>query len=353
MGKIDLRGATTKKPREMPKPAYIKGPGFEGTLPFMPAEVILTDVEKRQLKSVGWKEGDPIPNLTALVAEERERILSEPEEIPSHIKGLKKKPEVVSIDSLPPEGKERIKKILQKATQDLKKRVAPEDDIPDTLDTSIPGLVEALEVAKKATNTPDDGIIEPRIAESTNKTDVDAPIIAPAARCSHCGWAVDKIDNASPTKEDKLQFVASVLAQKRFVKSYDLLGGALTVEFRTLTSDENDLIVKQLVADWNKSRISGPAHSVQQALNYQQALSLQAIKTTAGPIKLETLNDYSADPPEDETIIPEVVEYITKTATPTESIRKIVSRTFVSFQELVAKMEVMAEAPDFWKATEG
>jgi hypothetical protein len=370
MPRVNLREDSLKKlkPTEVPKPAFIKGDGFEGTLPFLPAQVVLSESEKRQLRAVGWKDGDPIPNLSAVVANaleaERSAVQNEKEEIPPGIERLKKKSEIISIDDLPEEGKERIKNILRKATEQVSRPPAARRQAAadENVNTAIPGLLDALKAAQKAVDpVAEDAVVKPR-AKKTNtpppdteekETAADSAVVVPPPRCSHCGFPTDKVDTATPSREDKLDFVAAILSQKRFTKSYTLLGGALTVEFRSLTTNENDLVVKQLVADWNKSRISGPAHSIQQALNYQQALSLLSVKTQAGPVKLEELSEYDVDAPVDETVIPEVIEYVTKVAMPTESIRKIINRAYISFQELVSKLEVMAEDSDFWQATEG
>lgn len=353
--------------KDLPPAQTVDMPGVKGTLPFAPGRLILTEYEKRQLKALGWKEGDPIPNISKAVAAAQKEIEEEPDELPPDIKRMTGPPKIVDIETLPKAKQEEIRSIMATATEQYK-RYKPMQA------SQIPGMNEAMAVAKQVEDKEDDeiktydsAVIKPKakpvdkfpsgqqVADAAPKplpagdTGVDVP--AEPLRCKHCGWATDKSDNLVPSREDKLTFIAAILSQKRFTKVYPLFDGRMHVKFRTLTAPESDIIIKQLVVDWNKNRISGPVHSVQQALLYQQALSLAEIQTAGGPVLLDELKDYEGEPEEGETIVPEVMKYVVEHAMATDSIRRVVGMVYTQFQDLTSKLEAMAETPDFWKAT--
>lgn len=170
--------------------------------------------------------------------------------------------------------------------------------------------------------------------------------------CMHCGWPVDSLDMCSPDTLDKQVFVASVLGQKRFSKEFQIFDGKMRITFRSLTVEENDLVVKQLMKDWNDGKITGPAHSIAEATKYQLALGLESVSTSVGQVTLPEYSDYDDDDPkEGNTILPKIVEYVTEHAMPNEPTRRIIAKAYGHFVTTQSKLEAMAEQPDFWKAT--
>jgi len=363
MAKVTLPNSAQKKAKQadMPAPRELNMPGIRGTIPFMPAEVVLTEYEKKQLKALGWKEGQPVPNISKAVSAERERIMSEPSKIPENVKPAKR-PEIVDIKTLPPAKQEEIKATIRSMTES-----AARSGYNFKQASAIPGLNEAMAVAEKASEysgseeitTYDSAVIKPKVKAPSSEAEEkhqhastlpDRPILE-GLTCPRCKWPVNQVDNVEPSREDKLAFVAAILAQARFTKTYNLFGERAYITFRTLAAEETDLVIKQLVCDWSKSKLSGPAHSMQQALFYHMALALAEVSTSGGPVRLEEMSEYTGEPPEGETILPGIVEYVTKVAMPTEPIRKVVAMAYAQFQALTTKLEAMAETPDFWQAT--
>jgi hypothetical protein len=171
--------------------------------------------------------------------------------------------------------------------------------------------------------------------------------------CSHCGWPVDDRDKTDPTETDKNVFVAATLGQQRFVKTYQLLGGKFTVTFRSLTTNESDLVIKQLVKDWNDAKISGPSQSVAEALRYQMNLALAQIESETGLTTLPTLDEYTFDEPEKgATILVEFNTNLQNTVLKNEPTRRIIAKAYGHFIDTLSKLEAMAETPDFYQASE-
>lgn len=326
--KVSLKGKATVI-SEMPlKPVEMDVPGFKGTLPFSAG------------KTIGEKGNKPIP---AEVLEERQRVLSAPMEVPEHIRKTAIKPpsKLVNFDDLPAE---KQKQLCKDTGLKLGSTFQQEFGVPETIK---PGsMFQQNYKAPEIIKTP-----EKPVEVLKQEEPKEAPIELKEVICDHCGWPVSRKDIPEPSKFDKQLFVAAVLGQIRFSKEYVLLNNQLHVTFRTLTPDENDLIIKQLVQDWNDGKISGPVHSVAEATKYQLALSLEAIETTAGIVKLPLLDEYDYDKPEIGTILPLIKEYVTATAIKTEPTRRILSKAHGNFVDTVNKLEAMAETPDFWQAT--
>jgi hypothetical protein len=341
--KVDLRNQGRDN-ADLPPPTEVNVPGFKGTLPFAPAKTIGNHIK--------------VPDD---VRAEEQRFKNEPIVTPEKEKrkALKDPPPVVQLESLPEERQDEILSSIAAASA-LKPQERP--FIPRG-----PGIAQAKALADKvAADTekkltgqkpapaPRPKIHQPEAVETFEpapevpvpQQDTDNEI------CVHCGWARGNKDGCNPTTIDKQIFVAAVLGQQRFTKEYGLLRGQMRVTFRSLTVEENDLVIKQLMADWNAGRITGPAHSVAEATKYQLALALASVETNVGPITIPTLDEYDCDPPTNGTVLPEIVTYVNKQALQNEHTRRIISKAYGHFIETVSKLEAMAEAPDFWPATE-
>jgi hypothetical protein len=335
-------------PGKVPEPNVVDMPGFKGTLPFQPGTI------------------NPDADMPTEVFREEERIRAEPIVTPETQKRKAiKPPPVVDIDDLP---EEKQQEVLQTVKTMLSRPPKEDTFIPRG-----PGIAEARAHAmhaaakttakinaaqaapapqpKPAAPPPPPPPVEEDEQDVPESSVPDTPPVAEPQVCCHCGWPTASKEWCNPTKHDKQFFVAAVLGQKRFVKEYNLLGGQMRVGFRALTVEENDLIIKQLVQDWNDGKISGPAHSVAEATKYQLALALDSVETNVGPLSLPTLEEYDCDEPPTGTILPQVVDYINKHAMPTETIRRIVSKAYGHFIETQSKLEAMAESSDFWKTT--
>lgn len=312
-------------------------PGIKGTLPF----------DVGQVQAVNAEPGSPLPKA---VMDEIEMFKSAEQIIPEHIKkNAVKLPPIVDIEELPAEKQdELLKAIKQYKAISSEKKKKPEPPVTPFMPRG-PGIAEAKNIADKAAEfKAEPEKPEEKPAEVQVQENKDEKLL-----CKHCGWPVGESDLTDPTTADKQLFVASVLSQTRFTKTFKLLDGKFSVTFRALTTEENDLIIKQMVKDWNDGKISGPAHSVVEATKYQLALSIASVDTAVGPITLPELEDYDDDPPKDgSTILPGIVTYVQKNAMPNENMRRIISKAFGHFIDLQTKLEAMAETPDFWRATE-
>jgi len=74
-------------------------------------------------------------------------------------------------------------------------------------------------------------------------------------RCPHCGWDLSMRDPIEVSEADIANFVRSVLANKRFEKSYMVFGDHVRVKFRSLMDYEEDKIGSQIRKDMRDREI--------------------------------------------------------------------------------------------------
>lgn len=346
--KVSLRAGALPSMRDTPQVTSVDMPGLRGTLPYATGHI-----------------GDS-HNIPAGVQEEVRRFNEAPIITPEAEKRKAITPKgVVQLESLP---EEKQKEVMQSVRAAMEREPSRTPFIPRG-----PGIGQAKAMAdraaaqteerlKRAQEKPQDQWLPPKPETKAAPVEVPSdqlpelppqPELPDTGICVHCGFPRGTKEWCNPTRADKQIFVAAVLGQKRFSKEYNLLGGQLKIVFRTLTVIENDLVVKQLMCDWNDGLLSGPAHSVAEATKYQLTMALESIETNVGPLTLPALDEYDYDEPEKGTILPKIVAHVSEVAMPNEHVRRIVSKVYGHFIETQSKLEAMAENADFWLATEG
>jgi hypothetical protein len=135
------------------------------------------------------------------------------------------------------------------------------------------------------------------------------------------------------------------------------MGGKVTLNFRTLTSDEADQALLQVAHDYRAGRLAGDINWWQRWMDYRLAMGLESVtidgvgKPYVGPASLA---DVEFDPPVDEdgvplpgTAYPALWEHLQSRHLYNESFRKAVSLAFASFADLVRKLEANIDNADF------
>jgi hypothetical protein len=178
--------------------------------------------------------------------------------------------------------------------------------------------------------------------------------------CPHCGWDLKKSELTDPSDDDKYDFVQSILGSIRFKKSYSMFDGKYTIVFRALTSKESDMAFRQIVldgqTDFQNRAIAGTDFYWRNLQAYRMTMSLESITSEDyGMLEVPTIT---------EAVIPDFngkdlqskmvpyLNYVLDTFLPLESTRAVIGHAYFEFQALCDKLQVMAEAPNFWKAIE-
>lgn len=189
---------------------------------------------------------------------------------------------------------------------------------------------------------------------------------APLANCPHCEWPLDQPQDAEPSYGEKQAFIQSVLGQKPFLKEYEMLGGQLRVQFRTLTTREVDTIYKQVGYEWEKQPGWSRVDYWERINRYRLYLQTMALRSADGQIAHELpdgLNE-EANPnaeaywrlpaPEDvrATALPAIEDYFLAEVFRSETVNRTVNNMCAQFNRLVGKLEGVIDNSDFWSRTE-
>lgn len=186
------------------------------------------------------------------------------------------------------------------------------------------------------------------------------------SHCPHCDWDLTLNDIPEPSMIEKQAFVQSLLGQKPYLQEYQLLGGAIQVRFRTLTTREIDLIYKQAAYEARQGLIKSMDDYTERVNRFR--LYLQLLRVDGGTAFLHDLPEglspetnphadthWKAPQPDDPaaTVLPIIEEFILNNVMRTEGINRVLQQQCSKFNRLVSKLEAMVDNADFWKRTGG
>ncbi len=333
--------------------------GFSGNLPlspgaFAPNASNLTPTERKMLTAAGWKEGQMIPtNLPAILAAEVDEMLSSSQTMLADPKTPPFVPPTpIPFDELPLNKQKEIMEAIAKVS-------APPNKPAENPAANEGRVIEVVNT-RKITKPIPPATTEPIVVEEKKEETSTAGGAAVDINCEHCGWPKGTSDIIA-TKEDKYGFMQAILGQTRFVKTYKLFDGKMLVSFRSLTTEESDLIFRQLAIDVKKERITNSTDYMFNMINYRVVCGLSKIESdNTGPIVLPEISQYKVDGDDafqpqsanKDTKLFEITPHVINTALPQESIRRLVVNHFARFQRLVEHLEARIDDEGFWMATE-
>lgn len=338
----------------------------------------ISDFTKRTLIQFGWKDGDPIPDaLGELLLAAKERT------------GASQRQDVmIDIEKMTPGDVERVKQLLaeEKALDVDRKKKAKLEEETKNMDPSVAEfyakLKEQQEASQNALNAipsaplpPEDNnapqIIDDREetekAQSHDEIDNTAkppmqlpvdedgalpPIVLPF--CPRCGWDMRMKFDIEVTDQDKEAFVAILLGNTRFKKTYAFLNDKYNVTFRSLLAEENTMIHRQLVLDNEDKQFATESEWFLRMFEYRLALALDSVYTGDGkPMAvLPEMSEVKHTPPDNkpfETPLVYMREYVNNKVLAHEVTRRLVAQKLRDFQRLVEALEAMALEPSFWE----
>lgn len=412
-----------------------QNPGDEpdSKLPLPTGQATMTDYTKRQLKKLGWQEGDPVPGDMGLRIQRVARKIQDEAAEASH--GFEpgsraKVGRTVDLDDLPAEEKERLARHLaafkEEMRQEAQQAAAQAELESQVTQTADPSVQEAQRIALQAQQRQEaqraaqqagpevvlddspqqqasqqyaqqvaekmpahlqpregaqvvsaDGIAnfvtqnpqeamqkqqEAVAADERVRQEQAAPEEEPEGaggtaaleRCPRCLWKLDMPFEAEPTEADKQLFIAGVIGNTRFTKTYNLMGGNLQVTYRSLTSNEVDLVFHQIGIEARNGMILTEPEYMMKLQDYRLVLSVERIADGAGHTIAECppVFDIPYDEPEagrpEETRLRPMREWFMEEVCPSESLRRLVAQNHRVFQRVVEALEAMTSEPDFW-----
>lgn len=339
--------------------APIQPPANTGGMPLAPGSVYkLSDTEKSVLEPLGWKEGDPIPdNFAELFDSIQEEVKSSQqsllaEQLPEGVTATTrlKMPRTIPIEDLPPEKQRELREALQTA----KEIATQEAEINKTL---VPGAHQSINEAIRMANAPQLPIIDDRQQTTYAGTDVPKePAATPLATtgdtphyCPQCGWDQAVSDVIEVTEPDKNLFAASIISDTPFVKDYVLLGGQLVITVRSLTQEELDACFYQSAIEYRDQRgtVKTDSDRWEQATRYQVCLQLQKWVGTTTQEFPTRLADWEGEPAKGETLLPQISAFMLEQVFRSASAYRMALNKVMSFNRLLARLEALAQQPDF------
>lgn len=328
-------------------------------LPFPSGEKMqLMPEEIEFLKSAGWKDGDPVPDLKvfmASVAADQAKAANDLAESGA----APIKPNMLNFADLPPEKQEE----LTNAFEELRTSQAAQPVQPMAPEMAGPGVAEAIEVASQpgsidVVDDPAQAPVDAWSEEDTTPAESDSfGITQPINKiCDHCGWDLNNKYPPEPTKKDKRDFLMSILGGQRFYKDVQLFGESVTVRYRTLRTEEADMALQQTSFDFRDGKVPDQGEFYRIFTNYRLAMSIEQISTPSMVHVIPALDDVAWDEPAEgelvQTALPALEDWLHDNALASESMRRVVGLEHQRFQRLVEMLEARVDDSDFWKGIE-
>lgn len=210
---------------------------------------------------------------------------------------------------------------------------------------------------------------EPQAAPAAAPSDTGADLHL--SHCPHCDWPLHMPGIEEPPYADKMSFLHTLLGRQCWVKEVPLLGGNITVTFRTITVRELDVIYAQAYRDRQKNPDLEEVDFWEKVNRYRLFLQIVQFRSDGPNGFLQDMPDGLSKASNEEasawwwkdeddalltdgeTPLPDVERWIIGNILKTEAIFRIVNNACNNFNRMVAKLEAMADNSDFWKPTEG
>ena len=383
----------------------------EGKPPLATGKAYVTSETAKQLRAVGWEEGDPIPpDLGQRLAEIQQEVLKERQDSKLEDSELAAgwtppKAKFVKIEELPADKQEEIQQYLQEYKQ-VQEQAKQQQQYEQQLDARIPEnitgpqrdmmrqQIAAGEAAQAQRNMAEGCVIDDReqppakplgdvptgkqfagnlgnpsladkieqAAQAHTQQAVpereEEPVVEDthihATNCPRCLWPLSQAFEVEPSDEDKQSFMAAILAMTRFSKRYSLMGDNVVVFMQSMTTQDAELVSTQLNWMVRKGMIIGDAEYWTYLMEFR--LMLMVTKIEIGGNVAYTLPEQSkwlglsglTSQEVQPTLLPHLRKYFYTHAAPSEPMRRILTQTHRGFQQLVEALEAMTQHPDFW-----
>jgi hypothetical protein len=352
----------------------------------IPDAKLLPPQDRALLKSLDWKEGDPIPSdlpeilagtaavnalvdeytsdddrripqiaeqsvnltevaLNSLPAEHREEVEAFMQDVQTELSGDAKKPKpVISPPRVSPSVREQAKQALLRAKSQQTRDIAAQQANSEFagVDPGVRRVLENTEVLQESPDEPE----EPQEAAAQPKA-ADTGLSSAHTHCLRCGFPADKPDLVDVTESDKLSWLQSMVGDQPFRKTFSMYGGRVTVTLRLLTPSEQDMITAQQWRDLAEERYAKPDY-IQFQERYIIAMSLVAVRINDDDYQFpERAEGWQVDDEKDR--VRSIYQYVYAGEGPLKStpLARIVSQSLRDFFALTNKLEAMAYAADF------
>lgn len=341
---LDLRAkpSTPLAPAAMPAaaaPAVFR----QGALPLPPGSVpILTPDERAVLEKLDWKQGDPIPDVAAMIDQIKQQ---RPDlDAVSFVSPDKLNPQVVDFASLSQTDQDRLREAVALGKQQYQYLEAKEkQSIPNT---QTPDVNRAAEQLMDGT------------AQQIDLDETPPPLATAAAvkvNCPACGFHPDA-EVVPVTEADKQNFLAMLIGGARFKKRYELLGGRMHITFKSLNREEMELALTQSSYDDRDGLFATQYEYFRVHSNYETVLAIDEIETDGKLVKMPEISEVTWDKPaiteKQQTVLKAYYPHVNLVHLSNASLTRVITLLFSRFTALLRKLEANIQNPDFWQGIE-
>lgn len=345
---------STKKVTEIGRKIVNQAPpasGVRGQLPIPPAGKVvkvqhLTPSERELLDKYGVS-GDELPeNLAEIIAAAEAQATDldrMPPPLPMDTPPVKQ-PEILDVDKLPPEKRERYNNIIKSSVEQAREYA----QIEKANANRDPSVNEAIRTALSDKQV----VIEDDRDKVKEKNKVTKDKKADEF-CPRCGHDLTSNELVEVSDADKLLFIESVLSGKPMFKTYKLLGGNMLLTVRSLTIEEADAVMLQVYIDGNNDRVVTYYDRVETLNKYRTCLQVAKIDFPTEEISLpKHMSEWDVDAEgKADTAVYYIWEKFRKMVDKSDALHRIMVASVAEFNQLQLTLETRAADPNFWKAT--
>lgn len=341
-------------------PGLLAGFPQAGQLPLAAGSVVkMSPMELETLKKLGWQEGEPVPgNLPDAIAAAKQQAAAAT--LPGDVQGIDvaAASNLTDIDSLP-------EAIQAKLRADMAQMVSHHNLLKSApvVANAAPGINEtitqmhmqqaqaALQQAKSmpadpvaANTTPVASATEPATTVPLTGTNTGALPIPPEI-CPHCHHKTMEpafvLDKAT-----KQAYVADLFSGSgRFFDTQILLGGRLSIQFRTATDSEVNLCQAQLLKEMRSDKIATRAEMDYWLEEYMATACTEKIVFASGPaLTIPPLAEVEA--PKDSNIFA-VIKSSIEHILPQHVLIRAWKRAYKQFHDKEEALLAVMSGPDF------
>lgn len=274
--------------------------------------------------------------------------------------GLVNPPPSVDISELPPQRQQEIRdgitRAIAAAAHDAQVSAAmpAKPSSPDVARTIAAAMAPTPPMSPKQ-----DSGTSPAPAPAAAPAPAPAPTMetaAPPTICPHCSG--DVTADPTPVTDDMKRDFLTMLAGGRLVHTFTLMGGSVSLTFRSLTRLEDDLVLMQTAYDEQAGRIASPGEYLRHAENYRAILSLAGISIRGGAApqlqevlpELSTVQFDAVDAHgRRQTAVRPFADYVNEKILTTLTLRRLVAEYALRFGDILNACTRQAANPDFWQ----
>jgi hypothetical protein len=296
--------------QRMPFP---QGAHIEAPPGITPSEESLTQEEIELLQAVGWKSGDPIPEMTdteygklsaanaqSEIDDDIARVTEECRKRPF------RKPSIKPLDELEGDAREDAEQAFNELEQ-IRKRLQRQ-----------PG-----QAVQFVNDLPE----RKRINSAEQKGEEEIKSEEPKSQIS------DK---------DKAAYIACILGElPRFEKTVVLFGGRVKVTFQTLTPAEANSAYAAAVKLYNEGKLTAQFQCQHATERFKMALGVKMVERGGNIYKMPTSGTLGAR-----------IHYFDNELCGSDTLRQAITKQWLEFGRLVKEMEVQAASPNFFAEIE-